>query len=119
MVAVMTKVCPLSERHNVITEFGISFRKEYLSLCNPHRYWVMTDITVMTVITLITLLGGILLFNQNQPIGGKGENGFKVHKSKVALAAIDTKWGQRVSTKFGQSADKHRLYTVILRRKSN
>ena len=65
MGSVMTKVRPLSERHNVITEFGISYRKEASTLCNPHRYWVMTVITVITVMTVITLFGGILLFGQN------------------------------------------------------
>jgi len=54
----MTKARPLSKRHNVITEFGISRKSGISILCNSYRYWVMTVITVMSVITLITYIGG-------------------------------------------------------------
>ena len=57
----MTEVRPLSERHNVITEFGyLPYLGDWM-LWNRHGYWVMTLMTVMTVITLITLLGGTQL----------------------------------------------------------
>ncbi len=56
----MTKVRPLPERHNVITEFGISPNKGFCTLWKACSYWVMTVITVMAVITLITYIGGIL-----------------------------------------------------------
>ena len=52
----MTKVRPLSERHNVITEFGYLPILRVWMLCNPHRCWVMTVMSVITVITLITYI---------------------------------------------------------------
>ena len=61
----MTKVRPLSKRHNVITEFGYLPYLGDRKLYSVRSYWVMTVITVITVITLITLLGGNLLLNGN------------------------------------------------------
>jgi hypothetical protein len=62
----MTKVRPLSKRHNVITGFGISYENEYLTVYRLHSYWVMTVITVITVITLITYIDPQLFWNGNR-----------------------------------------------------
>jgi len=55
----MAKGRPLSERHNVITEFGFSRKMGILRLYRVRSYWVMT---VITVITLITYIGGKLFW---------------------------------------------------------
>ena len=55
---VMTKVRPLSQRHNVITERGKFFGLEVWVPCRAHKHWVITVIAVMSVITVITYIGG-------------------------------------------------------------
>ena len=61
----MTEVRPLSERHNVITEFGyLPYLGDWM-LWRARSYWVMTLMTVITVITVITNLHPQLFWSGN------------------------------------------------------
>jgi hypothetical protein len=70
----MTKVRPLSKRHNVITGFGYYPHLRYWRLLRVRSYWVMTVITVNTVITLITYIDPQLFWS-----------GYRLHEDEKLL----------------------------------